>query len=529
MDNSFDNLADASELGFFDFKQPFNKLSTPKGEKDICFEPKQELSKSHPKEQTPQAHKVSEALSPALFFQTGVDFTTSGDFNGGSKDNGHKGQDDPFGFSSLKNIIQKQEYIEPYNEEPLNLIWSNEPLLKTPKANPTSSPTNRSKVKKEDFEGASSKNFEHFDRFMGDNEEYFNFESMDQSRTEKDASRYFGNRRDDSEMFLAETIGFDKASSSKLPGTDKFPPLVKKNTWEGPSRKRSDSFHDDDPFDPNSEKGRSSRGLRALSLKVKDIVSEKKRTSYKEVAECLIDELGQKMKGKLQGESKDEQNVKRRVYDALNVLIAADILKKDGKAVYCDDKVANIGAHRRRSMREDKEKLEIKMFDAKKRRKVKGEALQELVYKCLAIKNLIKRNKENQEGQVVKKLDLEAELEVHANQDVNNENNRAAGNLNATKIGVEKNHPSFKDSREDQIPFPFIILEHTAVNNSMNLNMNPAKNKVIISSSNPFYLFGDIDILQKMNLHHAPKDFYREIIPQNVDQFLPKSFLDSLK
>lgn len=90
------------------------------------------------------------------------------------------------------------------------------------------------------------------------------------------------------------------------------------------------------------------------------------------------------------------------------------------------------------------------------------------MYKCLAIKNLIKRNKENQEGShVVKKLDLEAELE--ANQDVNNENNRSAGNLSATKIGVEKNHPSFKDSKEDQIPFPFIILEHTAVNNSVNI------------------------------------------------------------
>lgn len=68
---------------------------------------------------------------------------------------------------------------------------------------------------------------------------------------------------------------------------------------------------------------------------------------------------------------------------------------------------------------------------------------------------------------MVKKLDLEAELEAN-NQDVNNENNRSAGNLNATRIGVEKNHPSFKDSREDQIPFPFIILEHTSVNNSVN-------------------------------------------------------------
>ena len=91
----------------------------------------------------------------------------------------------------------------------------------------------------------------------------------------------------------------------------------------------------------------------------------------------------------------------------------------------------------------------------------------------MAIKNLIKRNKENQEGShVVKKLDLEAELEAN-NQDVNSENNRGTpGNLNATRIGVEKNHPSFKDSREDQIPFPFIILEHTSVNNSVNKNFS---------------------------------------------------------
>lgn len=31
--------------------------------------------------------------------------------------------------------------------------------------------------------------------------------------------------------------------------------------------------------------------------------------------------------------NKDEQNIKRRVYDALNVLISADVLKKNGKHV----------------------------------------------------------------------------------------------------------------------------------------------------------------------------------------------------
>ena len=50
---------------------------------------------------------------------------------------------------------------------------------------------------------------------------------------------------------------------------------------------------DDDMFD---SKNRSSRGLRVLSLKVKDIVSEKKRTTYKDVAETLIHELNDKLK-----------------------------------------------------------------------------------------------------------------------------------------------------------------------------------------------------------------------------------------
>ena len=35
-------------------------------------------------------------------------------------------------------------------------------------------------------------------------------------------------------------------------------------------------------------------------------------------------------------EYKDEKNIKRRVYDALNVLVSAQVLKKDGKQVICE-------------------------------------------------------------------------------------------------------------------------------------------------------------------------------------------------
>ncbi len=55
---------------------------------------------------------------------------------------------------------------------------------------------------------------------------------------------------------------------------------------------------DDDDGDGAGGKNRSSRGLRVLSMKVKDIVCEKKKTSYKEVAETLIHELCFKLKAK---------------------------------------------------------------------------------------------------------------------------------------------------------------------------------------------------------------------------------------
>jgi len=37
--------------------------------------------------------------------------------------------------------------------------------------------------------------------------------------------------------------------------------------------------------------------------------------------------------------------VRRRVYDALNVLYAAGVLKKEGKHVYCDNKAIQLSSY----------------------------------------------------------------------------------------------------------------------------------------------------------------------------------------
>lgn len=76
---------------------------------------------------------------------------------------------------------------------------------------------------------------------------------------------------------------------------------------------------------------RMNKGLRLLSLRVKDIISHHGFSSYKEVADELIKELEL---GEGFDREKEEKNILRRVYDALNVLIASEVVIKEGKRYY---------------------------------------------------------------------------------------------------------------------------------------------------------------------------------------------------
>ena len=70
--------------------------------------------------------------------------------------------------------------------------------------------------------------------------------------------------------------------------------------------------------------------MKNLSESVYMIVSDLAKTRYKQVADRLVNDISQDTIAEFD-KNKDEHNVKRRVYDALNVLIAAGILKKEGK------------------------------------------------------------------------------------------------------------------------------------------------------------------------------------------------------
>lgn len=272
-------------------------------------------------------------------------------------------------------------------------------------------------------------------------------------------------------------------------------------------------------------KNRSSRGLRVLSLKVRDIVSKKKKTSYKEVAEALLQDLNQKLKGKSQAEiSKEEQNVKRRVYDALNVLIAADVLRKEGKLVCCENSSMNQGAGKRKQ-KNDKESLLEQIQEIKKRKKEKMEALQELVFKSLALRNLVRRNKEKAAMEM-----LEAKNNMFGpNAKKNNSAGMAGAQVNATKIEVVQENASLKSQTQDVINFPFIVVVSSSPENNMNLNMDNLQRHLSIESKKEFNIYGDIDVLLKMRLHYVPRETFEKEIPKELRKYVSPSFVDALK
>ena len=82
------------------------------------------------------------------------------------------------------------------------------------------------------------------------------------------------------------------------------------------------------------EKEKGGKGLRHFSMKVCEKVESKGTTTYNEVADELVAKFSKPDDPKFcADQAYDEKNIRRRVYDALNVLMAMDIISKEKKEI----------------------------------------------------------------------------------------------------------------------------------------------------------------------------------------------------
>lgn len=169
----------------------------------------------------------------------------------------------------------------------------------------------------------------------------------------------------------------------------------------GTKKKRLQRVHQGD---------KSSKGLRHFSMKVCNKVEEKMRTTYNEVADELVAEFvpadslsptdqararstapaGRHVAHRLawaRAQAYDEKNIRRRVYDALNVLMAMDIIAKEKKNITWRGLPTNA--------KQEAHKLQEDAEQRRERIAKKRQQLQELLTQQISFKHLVRRNREH--------------------------------------------------------------------------------------------------------------------------------------
>lgn len=202
---------------------------------------------------------------------------------------------------------------------------------------------------------------------------------------------------------------------------------------------------------PRTEK--AYKGLRHFSMMVCKKVEEKGTTTYNEVADELVQAVVQ------ENQPFDEKNIRRRVYDALNVLMAMDIITKEKKEITW--RGLPTGAA------QDVQTLQRELEHRREQLHRKRESLGEMLVQQVCYRALVQRNRAREAAEA---------------------RDRDQGRK-----------PSAPPERDNEIPLPFIVV-NTNSSAVIQCNMSRDLTDVMFDFSMPFEINDDNTIMKRLGL-----------------------------
>lgn len=198
-------------------------------------------------------------------------------------------------------------------------------------------------------------------------------------------------------------------------------------------------------------------GLKEISKRVMDIIKQSGQTTYRDISDQIVDEIKEKS-------LKDEKNIRRRIYDSLNVMKSMNLFQKDSQSKTImwnyDQEFDPLNETENKNEIEDKNKIDSNnIVELKKSIKEKKEKVILLSKELQGLKNVLERNRrEDQNIPLVEKLffpfiiiefpsNIDPKINIALNENKTkahfgfDEGNEMYGDLDAvSKIG---NHPKF--------------------------------------------------------------------------------------
>ena len=220
------------------------------------------------------------------------------------------------------------------------------------------------------------------------------------------------------------------------------------------------------------------KGLRHFSMKVCEKVEQKVRTTYNEVADELVAEFAaspdmatavdpgydEKSKRSAGGEA----GIRRRVYDALNVLMAMDIITKEKKNILWRGLPTNT--------EQEGARLQMDLNSRSERMDRKRQHLQDLVSQQISFKQLIERNRSPAS---------------------------AAAAAPASRIAL-----------------PFIVV-NTRKETVIDCEMAEDRQEIFFNFSAPFEIHDDSETLKRMNMQRCPPERIGALVPPGLVRRAP--------
>jgi len=240
-------------------------------------------------------------------------------------------------------------------------------------------------------------------------------------------------------------------------------------------------------------------------MKVCKKVEEKGETSYNEVADELVKEFLSQNDDESNASGKahayDEKNIRRRVYDALNVLMAMDIISKEKKEIRWKG-LPNNANHDLEMLQREKERCQNKIAQ-------KREGLQELLIQQVCFRNLVKRNQRREKQQQQSPPDT-----------VSSESNNA-------EEPRQHQQPRISTGK-GKVRLPFIVV-NTSSNAEIHCEMNADRTDVMFDFSMPFEINDDIEILKRLGLNKTSMKELSRYLPRDLLSYCEEQhLLDSI-
>jgi len=226
----------------------------------------------------------------------------------------------------------------------------------------------------------------------------------------------------------------------------------------------------------------------------------------------------------------EHKNIRRRVYDALNVLMAMDVITKDKKDISWQGLPKGAGGNKQSMSDRSRALIELERIEREKEKHVKDVKkkqlyLQQLLQQQVCYRNLVRHNEQHEVAEERRKALAQAQLKRKAaGSDDKGSGGGSAEIPSAKKIKTaskkeERNEESSNQSQsQERIALPFIVI-NTSNQTMVGCKFGPDRTEASFNFSKPFEINDDNEILKMLGFNKATTADLKEFLPNNLYEF----------